>query len=469
MNKLSNSIAFCFFVFGSGTSIAQTDVPEPKTYWYDAFGGPLDVGEYQLRFSGYLKTELIFDSRQVAGGREGHFSLFPLPHDYDAECCDINSKSVFHFLPIQSRLNTSITGPAFYDADLTGFLEVDFTGASVIDNGTNHQVGLQSVINTVQVRHAFMRFDWENTSLLLGQYWHPLTTGGYPTGNTVTFLSGVHEPFSRNPQIRLSHMFNDYLEVIGAALGQLDFKSNGPNGFSTLYLRRSMIPNLHAQIKAYWWERQEAGVSFDFKQLVPQNVSVATIAGEEKRFRTCNGVNSFSFMAFTHLQCRRLDWWTKLVYAENLTDHIMLGGYAVRCRDARTNADEYTPIRTFAFVTDIFLKYPVEPGLHIGYTRNLGARHNLFQDPTKDVDDDDRFIIYGRGNPGNIPSSNMFNKINSVLVVAPRLKWHLKPITFAAELEYTRVKYGTLDCDGSVKDSCPISVVRFTVAAYYYF
>jgi hypothetical protein len=47
-----------------------------------------------------------------------------------------------------------------------------------------------------RLRHAFIKFNWNTTELLIGQYWHPLfvTTcypGNYLMSSPSTFLKGA--------------------------------------------------------------------------------------------------------------------------------------------------------------------------------------------------------------------------------------------------------------------------------------
>ncbi len=66
---------------------------------------------FGIVFSGYVKTDFIFDSRQTVNSREGHFLLFPENEKPDEDGTDINAKANFNILSIQTRLAGSITGP----------------------------------------------------------------------------------------------------------------------------------------------------------------------------------------------------------------------------------------------------------------------------------------------------------------------------------------------------------------------
>ena len=101
--------------------------------------------KFGINFSGFVKSDFFFDSRQNVAVREGHFLLFPMPKDLDNDNEDINAKSNFNFLSVQSRLSGKITGPDAFGAKTSGLIEGDFF-AQANDN-----------INLIRLRHAFVK------------------------------------------------------------------------------------------------------------------------------------------------------------------------------------------------------------------------------------------------------------------------------------------------------------------------
>ena len=51
--------------------------------------GQEKTSEIKLSLSGFVKTDLMFDSRQTVNAREGHFLLFPAPENFDVNGKDI--------------------------------------------------------------------------------------------------------------------------------------------------------------------------------------------------------------------------------------------------------------------------------------------------------------------------------------------------------------------------------------------
>jgi hypothetical protein len=176
--------------------------------------------DFGITFSGFVKTDLMYDTRQTVALREGHFLLYPAPAAYDTAGRDINAESNFNILSIQSRVAGKITAPDAFGAKISGLLEGEFFGTSDGD------------VSGFRLRHAFVKMDWEKSSLLVGQFWHPMFVVEMFPG-VVSFNTGVpFQPFSRNPQVRFTHTMGP-VKLIAAAMAQRDFQSNGPAGYST--------------------------------------------------------------------------------------------------------------------------------------------------------------------------------------------------------------------------------------------
>ncbi|MCK5838337.1 MAG: hypothetical protein KAG99_00750, partial [Bacteroidales bacterium] len=104
-----------------------------------------EKSEFGINFSGFVKNDFFFDSRQTIAAREGHFLLWPSPEALDELGNDINAKTNFNFLAVQSRLKGTISGPDAFGAKTSGMIESDFF-AQANDN-----------TNLLRLRHAFIK------------------------------------------------------------------------------------------------------------------------------------------------------------------------------------------------------------------------------------------------------------------------------------------------------------------------
>lgn len=378
-----------------------------------------------VSLSGYIKTDVIYDTRQTVNAREGHFLLYPSPVKNDAAGEDINNRNSFNILSIQSRLSLSATGPEMLGAKPTSFAEGEFFGHSNAD------------INGFRLRHAYLKLQWSELSLLMGQYWHPMFVPEVSAG-VVSFNTGApFQPFSRNPQIRLTYSMGK-LNLIAAAAAQRDFSSPGPSGASSAYLRNTGIPNLHLQLQ-YKDGELIMGSGGDFKRITPK-IETA------KNYRTDAALNSFAALAYIKFKVSPLTVKFEGVYGQNLADMFMLGGYAVKSIDTIKGIEDYSSLNVASFWCDLQTGKELQAGLFIGYTKNLGSKDAVTG------------TVY----------SNAAN-LGELLRVAPRIQWRKGNLSFGAEYEFTSAKYGKLTQKAAVENSVKAVNSRILFAGYYYF
>jgi len=386
-----------------------------------------DKQSFGITFSGFVKTDIFYDTRQSVTIREGHFLLYPQDENLDINSNDINDKSSFNILSIQSRVNAKITGPEVIGAKPSTVLEGEFFGTSDAD------------INGFRLRHAFVKLDWEETSLLVGQTWHPMFIVEMFPG-VVSFNTGApFQPFSRNPQIRFTYAI-DKIKLIAVAASQRDFTSNGPNGFTSTYLRNSVVPNLNAQLQ-YSGKGLFAGAGIDYKQLTPRLVTTENI-------KTDNTVSSLTFTGFVKLSFDPITFKFQGIYGGNLADHIMLGGYAVKSLDTLNGVEEYTALKCLSVWGEISAGKDIEYAVFAGYTKSLGADDNIVG------------TYYGRG-----------TNIENVFRISPRVQFNFNSLRLSTELEYTSAGYGTPNNfnKGKIENVKDFTNLRIIGAVYYFF
>jgi hypothetical protein len=382
---------------------------------------------FGISFSGFVKTDLMYDSRQTVSIREGHFLLYPQNENLDSKGNDINDHPSFNILSIQSRLNGRITGPDAFSAKTSGIIEAEFFGTSDAD------------INLFRLRHAFVKLDWENTSLLVGQTWHPLFIAEMFPG-VVSFNTGVpFQPFSRNPQVKFTQSF-DKLKFIITAASQRDFSSAGPDGFTSTYLRNSVIPNLHLQFQ-YSNEDLFAGAGIDYKNITPRLVT-------PRRIKTNETISSLAYTGFFKLNFNPVTFKLQGIYGGNLADQIMLGGYAVSSIDTISGSEQYTNINCLSVWGEISAGKDIEYAVFAGFTKNLGSKDNIAGP------------YYGRG-----------TNIENVFRISPRVQYNSGKIRLSTEIEYTSAGYGIPDNlnKGKVENPNNVTNLRLLAAVFYFF
>ena len=388
--------------------------------------------EWGISFSGFVKNDAFFDSRQTVSAREGHFLLWPAAEDLDLNDKDVNAKSSFNMLAVQSRLSGTIKGPDAFGAKTSGTIEGDFF-AQANDN-----------INLFRLRHAFLKLDWGSTQLLFGQYWNPMfVTSCFP--GTVSFNTGSPiQPFARNPQIRLTQSFGDF-NLIAAALAQRDYASRAPTP-SSEYLRNSGMPDMHLQMH-YSQSMLTAGAGIAYKTIVPR---LETNTG----FKTDEGVSGLSAIAFAKLSLEPVTIKFEAVSGQNTADVLQISGIAVNEIDPVTDERTYSPIRNLSLWTDIHTngdKFQV--GLFAGYSKNRGISEEIAElGSTEDH-------IMGLG-----------TSIKSLYRISPRVIFNSGKTRFALETEYTSATFGDGWDDNAVPtDTHTTGNLRVLFSSYYFF
>jgi hypothetical protein len=423
--------------------IAHGQDGEPKT--------PL----FGIRFSGFVKTDVLVDSRQIVAAREGHFLLYPEPVKRDAEGKDINAKASSNILSIQTRLAGSIWGPDAIGAKTSAYFEAEFFG------------NINPNINTFRLRQAWVKLNWRSTELLAGQTWHPMFVPECSPA-TVSFNTGApFVVFSRNPQIRITQQIRNF-RILFTALEQIDFVSDGPDGPSSRYLRNSVLPELNLQVqfgKANAERGTEflAGASLGFQMLTPRLSTTVVISPAydtvingivvsrqevSETYRT--GTKSSGLMAsfFGKIKVKAVTVKMGAEYGDDNNAYTMIGGYAVKSiTDSARGFVNYANLRSAAVWAEIHTNGTKwRPGIFGAFSKNLGIGTPVIG-PT-----------YARG-----------ATIDYLWRISPRLEFNVQRLRIAGELEYTVAGYGTTTARGFVSNPEAVANLRILLGIYYFF
>ncbi len=402
-----------------------------------------EENHFGINFTGFVKTDIFYDSRANESFREGHFYLYPLEKAPDENGNDLNAKGDFNILSIQSRLTGKITGPDALGAKTSGMIEGAFFGSA------------EGNINTFRLRHAILKLDWDNTQLMIGQYWHPLfVTECFPA--VVNFNTGApFEPFSRNPQVRVTQKLGN-ISLLLAAASQRDFTSTGPEKGSSSYLRNALIPDMNLRL-SYKSTNILLGAGGEYKMLMPRTyTSITNVSGIKENFKTDELVGGFAVNAFVKYSSDNFIFKLYGIYGQNLTNMTMLGGYALKKYNPQTGFEEYTPTNLFSTWTEFIYGKKLQVGLFAGYTKNMGTADNVFNG----------FLPVGL----SLAFTRGY-RIDNIIRISPRLIWNTGKVRLAAELEYTAAAYGTPDITDKlkVKDKKVYANIRPLLAAYLFF
>ena len=386
--------------------------------------------EWGIRFNGFVNAQAFFDTRQIVDAREGMVSLFPKNASYDREGNDINSRAQFNQAAMTTRLRGTISGPDALGAKTMGVIETDFTGSSNADN------------NGLRLREAWVQLSWEHFMLMVGQYWHPLYVEEVRPKTIGLNLGAPFHPFARHTQIRFTYKTGEFY-FIAIAASQRDYASSGPGGRSSVYLRNAVLPNLDLQIQ---WKpaKHVIGAGIDYKMIQPRLSVDFSPNGE---YKTTEKVKSWALTAFAKLDFPAILVKTQIVWGQNLTEFIMLGGYVEKDIDSISHKITYAPTSQISAWADLSTKGKIiKFGILAGYAANLG-----YEGPAMGK-------YYGLG-----------QDIGYLYRVSPRIEWYSGRFMLAAEFEYTVAAYGDTDKNGIVHNTAEVGNLRCLLAGFYFF
>jgi len=439
---MKNLILPCVFLLLCPTALSSQTAEAKKP----AFG---------ITFSGYVKTDLFFDTRQTVGLREGHFLLFPENEKLDAEGKDINSKANYNILSIQTRLAGSITAPDALGAKTSGYIEAEFFG------------NVNPAINSFRLRHAWVKLSWPKTELLVGQWWHPMFVPECAPA-TVSFNTGApFVVFSRNPQIKLTQSIGRF-RIVLTFLSQVDFVSDGPDGPNAKYLRNSVLPESDIQVQ-YVTINAEKGTEFiigagiNYQLLTPRLSTTVTLSPAydtvinnlvfhhdaiTSTYKSTTKSPGFAGNLYAKLKLKKVTLKAGAEYGGNNNAYTMLGGFAVKSvTDAEKGFVDYANVRSFATWAEFHTNsQKLQPGLFLAYGKNLGVGEAVTGP------------WYARG-----------SNIDYAYRISPRLVFNVNKLRLAGELEYTVAAYGKTTSKGYVSDSKEIGNLRILLGVYYFY
>ena len=345
----------------------------------------------QITFGGYIKLDGIYDSRQTVSLREGHFHLWPAART--AGATDSNEDNNILLATFQTRLFGKIQAPDALGAKVSGYLEGDFFGAT--ETGLSHYV----------LRHAYMKMEWKNREVLLGQTWSPLFGTVFPS--TINFSTGMPmQPFSRNPQIALTLKNKENtFRTTGTILAERD--AFAEVGLGSAAQRRSGMPMAALDVTG-GNAKVSAGVTALFRPIKP-------IAGEDN-------VNTGAVSAYLKYNTSKVVLQARGVLGEDMGDHIMMGGMAKLTNGATVS---YKPFETTAAWVDIANKKNPSVGLFAGITQNGGLKEAPAAGTVLDY------------------SGVRGNNIENVWRVSPRIVYNSGKLRLAAEYEATSAMYAS--------------------------
>lgn len=390
---------------------------------------------------GFVRNYLTFDSRKTYTVVGGEYNMQPYDEEWNItqaqadatglERADLNAVPTTQLQALTTRFGLNISGPGLLGgSSSTGKIEGDFGGF-----GTNNTV--------LRLRLAYVRLNWQHTTLLLGQDWHPMSGSMMP--NVLGMAAGApFRPHSRTPQIRYEYHSDKGMELSAALLWQLQYMSNGPsysNGqwtsvASTSFANNALVPEGFLGI-GYRSEHVFMQAGVDVQTLRPRIYGVRTVDSVAYRVPVREIFTTASPTLYCQYTGDAFGLKFRTLYAQNTSHLNQLCGYAVT--EARPDGSwRYAPMRASISYLDLSYGKTWRGDLFLGYMKNLGTGTELQNFGTAAKP---HYYIFSKGG---------FTNINSVYRIASSVSYNLKSFNIGLEYEYTVATYGTVGSNGSV-------------------
>ena len=381
------------------------------------------VAGYKLY--GFIRSDFYINSRSNFQAQDGLFNILPKPIELNANGSDINAIPEAEMLSILSRFGLDFTGAPVLGAKTTAKVECDFAGFS-----TSYYV--------MRLRQAFIKLNWSQTELLVGQTWHPMFGNVLPSIQSGS-AGSPFQPFNRSPQLRLKQNLNESLSLTGSAIYQMQYTSQGPSGSSASYLKSSLLPNLFLGLenKNKIWT---TGIGLDIKRIKIKH-----------QFNTSASAQAYAQYINNNWQIK-----AKATLGENMSDHMMIGGYGVSGKDSTYNEDTFTNFNTLTSWINIVYGQKIQAGIFAGLSQNMGTNKDLITNASG------KFIAYGNGLYDQQLVDNLYR-------FTPHLTYSLSNFRLGVEYELTTASYGTLKANGRVNNPYNISNHRAMATISYIF
>lgn len=361
-----------------------------------------------LDLYGYVRNDIYIDTYKGIGGAKEEYYLVPKYIGQDKLGKDINQSLNANMMSITSRFGFKLSGPEVFNATTTARLETDF-------------LGLQGTLPTLlRIRLAYMQFEWEKTSLLAGQDWHPFFTLNC-FAKTVGINTGApFNPFSRTPQIKFTYKPGNIL-FTGAALYELQYATIGPLGATSEYQRNAVVPELIGGIE-YAKNGFRIGTIVAIKTIKPRVITDSLYVSDQL-------LTGFNYMGYAQYTKNKLEINTKVVYGGLMSHMVMPGGFGVSDYDLTTGQETYTPINYVTSYLNVIYGKKWKVGGYLAYGKKVGTQDALYDFSNIEVD-------------GTVRQWGRFLDINTMYRASASLIYTIKNIVLMGEFETTVANYG---------------------------
>ena len=380
--------------------------------------------QVSIDWYGFVAAQSWINTHESVAGAEGFLYLYPTDQALAADGHDMRAVPQGTWFGTMARLGFVLHGPEIFGAASRAKAELEFSG--------------HSAPGSVLYRHAFMALDWENSTLTLGQTWHPMndlfpSTVGIAIGSPFNALN-------RSPQLRYEYFMGDdkNIKLMGAAIFQAGNPSVGPAGKSYTYIRRSMMPMFYAGVDFTFGDFKVGG-GLEYKRISP----IIDLADNNKKYY----LNGLCGMIQAQYNKDKLAVKAKTLIGHDMSHLGICSGFG-QVDHLDPGRIEFAPLAASSSWFQVLYGGALKGGIMCGYMSNWGAGKDLI--------------------PGTV-SAVENGRIDNMWRVAPNVQYNVGNLNLGIEYELTTVAYGDLQPNGTVNNTHNVSNNRLLLSAMYAF
>jgi len=378
-----------------------------------------------IELYGFIRSEYYYDSYKGLNAAQDNFYLFPLYKSVDENGDDINEMGLSGFTAMATRFGFNITGPEILGAKSSANIETDFAGI------------VNSYPEVLRLRKAYLKLDWEKSSLLVGQTWHPLWNGSGAFFPQVGGLNtgSPYNPFNRAPQVDFDYKLSKTMTLSLTALYEQQYCSKGfytttNTNTANLAKRNAGIPELVAGLY-YNSNGFSGGVAGQFNAIQPIDVT-------DMNYKTDELNTSLAAMAYLGYKKDKLFILAKGLVGQNLVNMLIIGGYGVKDYNTTTGEMTYTNYTSYTSLFNLVYGTEYQFGFFAGVSGNLGTADELYNFN------------------GAAKTAGLVTNMQQCYRIAPYFAYNYKNLRFVVEYEFDSADYGTgtFDFSNGLYDDC---------------
>ena len=392
---------------------------------------PVSVNAQQkatIDWYGFVAAQSWINTHESVAGAEGFLYLYPTDRAQDpVDQHDRNAIPQGSWFGTMARLGFVLHGPEIFGAASRAKAELEFSG--------------HTAPGSVLYRHAFIALDWENSTLTLGQTWHPMndlfpSTVGIAIGSPFNALN-------RSPQLRYEYFLGSEknIKLTGAAIFQA---ANGSYGYATAgksynYNRWSMMPMFYAGVDFTLGDFKVGG-GVEYKRTAPY----IDYADNNKKYY----LDGLCGMIQAQYNKDKLAVKAKTLIGHDMSHLGICSGFG-QVANLNPGDIRYAPLAASSSWAQVQYGGALKFGLFGGYMSNWGAGKDLV--------------------PGTIRAAEG-GTIDNMWRVAPNVQYTVGNMNLGVEYELTTVAYGTtIEPNGTVSDTHNVSNNRLLLSVMYAF